>query len=163
MTTMTIPRVYAVLDALAGAGCPYWIGGGWGVDALVGRQTRAHRDLDLALPADQESAALEALAALGYLVETDWRPVRVEVAEPGGGRVDLHPIVFDEDGAARQADLDGGSFHYPKECFTTGVIDGRRVPCLSAEQQVAFHDGYQPREVDVLDLRELNRLLAREP
>jgi lincosamide nucleotidyltransferase A/C/D/E len=44
---MSAPEVHAVLEALAAAGCPAWIGGGWGVDALVGYQTREHRDLDL--------------------------------------------------------------------------------------------------------------------
>jgi len=38
-------EVHAVLDALGTAGIPTWVAGGWGVDALAGRQTRAHRDL----------------------------------------------------------------------------------------------------------------------
>ena len=33
-----------ILDALKGAGVPCVIGGGWGVDALVGHQTRRHHD-----------------------------------------------------------------------------------------------------------------------
>lgn len=28
-------------------GIRYWLDGGWGVDALVGRQTREHRDVDI--------------------------------------------------------------------------------------------------------------------
>ncbi|MGA1371782.1 MAG: nucleotidyltransferase domain-containing protein, partial [Pseudomonadales bacterium] len=37
--------------ALAGAGVDIWIDGGWAVDALVGRQTRPHNDLDIAVEA----------------------------------------------------------------------------------------------------------------
>lgn len=37
-------------------------------------------------------------------------PVRVELARPGMGWVDLHPVVFDATGHGRQADLDGGHF-----------------------------------------------------
>src|SRR5919107_2028777 len=123
---MSASEVYAVLDALAAVGCRVWIGGGWGVDALVGYQTRGHRDLDLAVDADQEAAALVALGKLGYVIETDWRPVRVEVVAAGRGRVDIHPVTFDEAGDGRQADLDGGFFRHPAGCFPLGHIPGRR-------------------------------------
>src|SRR4051794_40112845 len=153
-------EVLRVLRALEQAGCRAWVGGGWGVDALAGRQTRPHRDVDLALDAGGEAAALAALAGLGYAVETDWRPVRVElVAGDGERRVDLHPVEFDGRGNGRQADLDGGHFDYPAECFISGgSIGGVRVPCLSAAQQRRFHAGYQPRDVDLHDLALLERL-----
>lgn len=35
-----------------------WIGGGWGVDALVGEETREHRDLGLMHRHEQERALL---------------------------------------------------------------------------------------------------------
>lgn len=157
--------VHAVLDALAAAGCPCWISGGWGVDALVGRRTRPHRDLDLAIDAAREADAMRALEALGYTVETDWRPVRVELVAPGEGRVDLHPVVFEGDGAGdgRQAGLDGAWFDYPRGDLTTGAIGGRTVPCISARLQVTFHEGYEPRDVDVMDLRRLYELIADGP
>lgn len=38
-----------MIDQLTAAGIRVWVDGGWGVDALVGRQTRHHDDLaDLA-------------------------------------------------------------------------------------------------------------------
>lgn len=151
-------EVHRVLDALAAAGCRAWVGGGWGVDALVGRQTRLHRDLDLALDATGEAVALGALAALGYAVETDWRPVRVELAAPGGRWVDLHPVAFDAAGRGTQAGLGGATFDYPVGCLVTGVVGGREVGCLSVAQQVAFHAGYPPRDVDLADLALLRRL-----
>jgi lincosamide nucleotidyltransferase A/C/D/E len=154
-------QVHAVLAALDAAGCPCWISGGWGVDALVGRQTRAHRDLDLAVDAGREAAAMRALEALGYTVETDWRPVRVEVVGPGDGRVDLHPVVFGSDGNGRQAGLDGAWFDYPRADLTTGVIDGRTVPCISPRLQLIFHQGYAPRAVDLADIRLLEQVASR--
>jgi lincosamide nucleotidyltransferase A/C/D/E len=149
---MSASDVSAVLDTLTAAGARVWVGGGWGVDALVGRQTRPHRDLDLAVDSTAVEAVLHALARLGYAVETDGRPVRVEVAAPGGRWVDLHPVVFDEAGNGAQADLDGGVFTYPASSFVTGTIAGREVGCLSVQQQVRFHSGYEPREVDLADL-----------
>lgn len=153
-------EVHTVLDTLAAAGCPAWISGGWGVDALVGEQTRPHRDLDLAVPAEHEAAALRALTRLGYVVETDWRPVRVEMIADRRGRVDLHPLTFDESGDGHQAGLDGSSFRWPRECFTSGTIAGRPVDCISVEQQLLFHSGYEPRDVDEADLALLHRLAA---
>ncbi len=97
---MLARSVLEVVSALSDAGCRAWIAGGWGVDALAGQQTREHRDLDLALDASGEEAALQALAALGYVIETDWRPARVELAAPGERWVDLHPVVFDASGTA---------------------------------------------------------------
>jgi lincosamide nucleotidyltransferase A/C/D/E len=157
---MSAPEVHAVLEALTAAGCAAWIGGGWGVDALVGYQTRGHRDLDLAVDADQEAAALVALGKLGYIIETDWRPVRVEVVAAGRGRVDVHPVTFDEMGDGRQAHLDGGFFLYPAGCFTIGTIAGRGVNCLTIAQQLRFHSGYQPRDIDHADLALLHGLTA---
>ena len=124
-----------MLAALDMAGCRCWVGGGWGIDALVGQPTRLHRDLDLALNAEDERGAIEVLQQRGYVIETDCRPVRVELVEEGGGRVDLHPVAFDADGHGSQQDLDGGTLAYPPSAFTTGRLGGIAVGCLSIEQQ----------------------------
>ncbi|MGH3632049.1 MAG: nucleotidyltransferase domain-containing protein [Sciscionella sp.] len=155
---MRLSEVRAVLTGLREANCQLWIAGGWGVDALVGRQTRPHRDLDLAVDAKDETAALDALGRLGYIVETDWRPVRVELIAANRGWVDLHPVAFDRTGHGRQTDLAGGHFEYPPEAFTVGTLDGVAVPCLSRGQQVRFHRGYEPRPADLHDLKQLERL-----
>ncbi len=157
---MTAAEVVAVLDALAAAGCPAWLEGGWGVDALAGRQTRAHRDLDLAVDATQEAAVLAALGDLGYAVETDERPTRVELAAPGRGWVDVHPVTFDADGTGIQVGPHGERWVYPAACFTTGTVAGRAVGCISAMQQIAWRSGYELRAVDHHDLAVLHRLVA---
>jgi lincosamide nucleotidyltransferase A/C/D/E len=158
---MDLGEVLGVLADLTEAGCSVWVAGGWGVDALVGRQTRSHRDLDVALDARNETAALRALERRGYRVETDRRPVRVELVAEGRGWVDVHPVVFDVTGHGRQADLGGGQFDYPPEAFDQGALGGVRVPCLSREQQLLFHTGYEPRAIDLLDLALIERLTSR--
>ena len=155
---MDVPEVHTTLARLEEAGCSVWVAGGWGVDALVGHQTRPHRDLDLAVDARDESRAVAVLRRDGYQIETDWRPVRVELVAPNRGWVDLHPVVFGVDGHGRQADLGGGHFEYPPDGFAEGVIAGRRVRCLSAEQQRRFHEGYDPRDIDLHDLAILRGL-----
>ena len=61
-------EVGRVLDALDAAGVRAWVEGGWGIDALVGRSTREHDDLDLAVDAGAGGfdAAVAALETLGY-------------------------------------------------------------------------------------------------
>jgi lincosamide nucleotidyltransferase A/C/D/E len=154
-------EVIGVLADLAEAGCAVWVAGGWGVDALVGRQTRLHRDLDLAVDARNETVALRVLERRGYRVETDWRPIRVELIAEGRGWVDVHPVDFDATGHGRQADIGGGQFAYPPEAFDRGSLDGVCVPCLSRDQQLLFHTGYEPRAIDLLDLAQLERLTSR--
>jgi lincosamide nucleotidyltransferase A/C/D/E len=155
MDDMDLDQVMTVLRSLDAVGIRYWVAGGWGVDILVGRQTREHRDLDLAVDmtgADDERRALAALAGLGFVVETDWRPTRVELRAPDDQWVDVHPVVFDEHGEGRQADLDGGWFEYPPHALTTAVIGDTVVACLSSAQQLRFHEGYPPRDIDLHDV-----------
>ncbi|MFE7625069.1 nucleotidyltransferase domain-containing protein [Streptomyces sp. NPDC057509] len=156
MLTVTGDGVLEVLDALREVDADVWIGGGWGIDALLGRETRPHQDLDLMHRYEQEPAVVAALAEVGFAESLDWRPVRFVVSDAGGREIDLHPLVFAADGSATQASLEPGRpFVYPAACFVTGMVQHRTVPCLSAEQQVYFHQGYEPRDRDLHDMARL--------
>jgi lincosamide nucleotidyltransferase A/C/D/E len=105
-----------------------WIAGGWGVDALVGHQTRIHSDLDLAVDVTQMALdhLLQAFGRHGYGVEADWRPSRVALVAGGARQVDVHPIVFDAQGTGWQANVEGQEqFRYPEDAFAQGLIDGQ--------------------------------------
>jgi lincosamide nucleotidyltransferase A/C/D/E len=158
--TMPCTEVLAVLRALDEAGCWVAVEGGWGVDALAGRQTRPHRDVDLDVDAAQERATLVVLEGMGYAIETDWRPNRVELVAPGRGRVDVHPLTFDAEGNGVQAGLNGERYLYPAASFVTGHIDGWAVRCLSVEQQIEWHTGYELRASDHADLAVLHTLAS---
>lgn len=153
-----ITEVLTVLRSLDAARVRYWLEGGWGVDALIGHQTRPHRDLDIDVDATQETLVLGVLHELGYVIETDWRPNRVELVAPGRGWVDLHPLRIDDDGSARQAALDGGYHEFPASYFTVGRLGDRTVPCVTKEAQIAFRGGYEPRPVDHHDLEVLESI-----
>lgn len=158
---MRAADVIEVLERLDEARVRHWVAGGWGVAALAERQTRAHRDLDLAVQADDLVRCLAVLAALGYLPETDQRPARIELGAPDHRWVDLHPVKFGQDGHGRQEGLNGTYFDYPPGAFTFGSIGGRPIPCLSAAQQRQFRTGYELRPQDVHDLAELDALEER--
>jgi lincosamide nucleotidyltransferase A/C/D/E len=150
---MDAGTVLRVLDAVRPA--EVWLAGGWGIDALLGHRTREHRDLDLLHRREQEDAVLAALAALGYRETLNLRPVRFVLSD-GAGELDLHPLVFADDGSAVQAaDDHGRTFPYPAGRFVTGRILGVPVPCISVAQQIFFHQGYAPQPHDLADMRHL--------
>jgi lincosamide nucleotidyltransferase A/C/D/E len=155
---MTLDQMLAVLDTVGSVGCRFWIEGGWGVDALAGRQTRLHRDVDVDIDGIFEDQVLMALEEMGYAIESDWRPNRVELAAPGKGWVDVHPLVIDDEGNARQAALGGGWHEFPRSFFVVGRLGDASVPCFSIEAQRLFHSGYELREVDQHDLAVLDQL-----
>lgn len=64
----------------------------------------------------------------------------------------------DDTGHGRQAGLDGGYFDYPGDAFGDGMLRGVRVACLSRDQQIRFHSGYEPRAIDLHDLELLREM-----
>ncbi|MER5214606.1 amino acid transporter [Streptomyces sp. NPDC002838] len=108
-----------------------------------------------------EAAVMAALSGMGFAESLDWRPIRFVVTDLDGREIDLHPLVFAEDGSAAQASFEPERpFMYPSSCFVTGVISGTTVPCLSAEQQVYFHQGYEPTDRDCHDMAQLRRVFG---
>jgi lincosamide nucleotidyltransferase A/C/D/E len=66
--------VVEVLESLTVAHVPWWVAGGWGVDALVGEQTRMHDDVDVMVPGDALPTAEACLAALHRVCGTPLPP-----------------------------------------------------------------------------------------
>jgi lincosamide nucleotidyltransferase A/C/D/E len=148
-------EVIAVLHALDVAGIRAGITGGWGIDALLRRQTRPHRDLDLGVPAESVDAAIEALGEIGYALVLDERPARLEL-HGARGQVDLHPIAWDDAGHGVQTGFDGRVFEYPPGSLdAVGEISNLAVRCGTPELQWAFHQGYTPGEHDLRDMAAL--------
>jgi lincosamide nucleotidyltransferase A/C/D/E len=158
----SVENVLRILDVLEKAGVPASIGGGWGIDALVGRQTRPHSDIDLCVPAEQSDAAAGALATLGFEMTVDERPTRFVMAGVGLGSIDLHPLRFLADGTARLAAPEGSEYVFPVGSLdANGTIGGRTVRCFTPEQQLAAHSGYDHAEDDIWDLALLREIEDR--
>lgn len=136
------------------------IAGGWGVDALVARETRLHRDLDVLFPADLVDGLVQDLARFDFEVVTDWRPVRVELMNNRmDAIVDTHPALGDGAGGFWQHGLEATRFAYPATSITTGKIAGRSVLCLDAHKQLELHDGYVLGDKDRRDITVLTELV----
>ena len=154
-------EVLHVLDQLMAEGIVAWVDGGWGVDALLGRQTRHHSDLDLVIDAAALSRFNAVLLAEGFEVVRDWLPTAIAFRHPDGRAIDLHPAELTPDGGGDQVQRDGEKrFHYAAP--TVGRIGSRSVSCCTVETQIASHLGYQPNEDDVADMEALAAKFGRE-
>lgn len=123
---MRAEEAVALYTLLTGRGVRVWVGGGWGIDALLGEQTRPHKDLDALVPLDDLVTLASVLTDRGFTHKEFWgenrwvaHPLRLPVisrAHGGGSEVVTAFVV--RDGAGRELDihvltLDGRSYGIP--------------------------------------------------
>lgn len=154
---MRAHEVILIVDWLEGADVIYQVNGGWGVDGLVGRQTRPHRDLDVFIDTEHVTGFMSWLYSRGYRLVEDWRPVRVELCGPRG-RVDVHPMRIDAAGDGFQQGLGDEVFVHAARDRTVGRIGGQAVVVASKKRLRELREGYVPRAVDHHDLQQLDQL-----
>lgn len=175
---MNAQDVLELYTALREQGVQIWIDGGWGIDALLERQTRAHKDLDAFVAFDQLPTMTAALSRRGFGLKQIWgenrwlrheQPVLLiesgesagEVAtafvlnDPLGREIDVHVLHIDDHGCATPA-WDCGMSFSPDALTGYGLIAGSPVECLSAAMHMRTHTGYQLQAKDIQDLRLLH-------
>ncbi|MGH3188642.1 MAG: nucleotidyltransferase domain-containing protein [Streptosporangiaceae bacterium] len=151
----------AILDELAAEGVQGWLAGGWGVDALLGRQTRPHNDIDLVISADEPAFKQidQALGREGFWFVGTFHHPGIPIPwchtwrHHAGAKVEVLPVPLTKPPFA--TDTPGGV----GQPFAEGSIDGRPVPCISAELQLLLHEGYRQREADNHDVALLRAYL----
>src|SRR5512136_1761367 len=76
------------------------IDGGWGVDALLGEQTRSHSDLDIAIEHKDAAQVRALLEARGYqdVPRDDTRECNFVLGDERGHQIDIHSYTFDPAG-----------------------------------------------------------------
>lgn len=129
-----------------------FVDGGWGIDALLGEQTRKHGDLDIALPHKYVPKLRELLEARGYkdVPRNDTRDCNFVLGDDKGHEVDVHSYTFDEDGN----NIFGVAYE-PRHLTGIGSINGYSVKCIPADVMVEFHSGYELDENDYHDVKAL--------
>jgi len=152
---MSEDAVVQLLQLFEQHGIEVFVDGGWGVDALLGKQTRVHGDLDIALQHKDVPHLRLLLEARGYkdVIRTDTRDCNFVMGDDSGHEIDFHSYTFDAHGT-----LVFG-VEYPLDSLTgSGSIQGYPVKCISAEWMVKFHAGY---ELDENDYRDVSALCER--
>jgi lincosamide nucleotidyltransferase A/C/D/E len=151
----------------------YWVVGGWGVDALLGRCTREHKDLDVLLVVSQHARVWRLLLDHAYVLAYRWeenldlpgellagevQPTAYVVEDPSGRQVDIH--VLDDDGPDLVPLWSTDRAFIPGALDAEGTIDGVRVPCMSAQMQLVAHEGYELPDAHLADVGQLRQLVA---
>lgn len=125
--------------------------GGWGVDALLGCQTRDHNDIDLFIDERDGADFIGELSKSGFreTLRPYTTPAHTCWEDEAGRIVDLHLFRRNTDGSYL---FEGET--YPAEVFSaTGSIGGKEVRCIPAQEQVLFHLGYEHDQNDVRDVQ----------
>jgi len=154
IVSVTSKDVVELYEELARLDVEIWIDGGWGVDALLGRQTRHHKDLDIAIQQKDLPAFHNLLEQNGY-IETrpeDAKPWNFVLADRNAREVDVHVIVLDADGNGLYGPIEKGVMYPAASLAGTGTIDEHPVRCISPEWMVKFHSGYELEEKDFKDV-----------
>ena len=178
MKSVSANEVADLYRALLEEGVQLWLGGGWGVDALLQRETRPHKDLDALIAFSDLPALARSLSQRGFTFKEVWeenlwtpfpellaligrpRPANESevatafVLEKTSLELDIHVVRFDEHGRATPAWA--SDFVFSAGAFQgVGEIAGTAVRCLSVETQIRLRTGYALQEKDTQDLRSL--------
>jgi lincosamide nucleotidyltransferase A/C/D/E len=150
-----------------------WLDGGWAVDAVLGYQTRPHKDLDIILRVSDLPKLRKVLEGEGFEVQNSGTESNFVMSDRRGSEVDVHAIAFDQEGNGVYRMENGSNWIFPAAGFGgSGIVNGISVRCLSPETQVLCHaHGYPPTEKDFRDMEllearfgvELPQHLRRKP
>lgn len=151
---MELESLIRLCHILEGAKLSFWIDGGWGVDALLGRQTRPHSDLDLAVRRSDLKRFQQVLEPHGFrradrAESPDWNWV---LLHPHGEAVDLHGFDFDQQGNGILGDPKDNAMYPSGALEGVGSLGNIRVNCIAAPFVLNFRNGFPPRDVDHHDV-----------
>jgi lincosamide nucleotidyltransferase A/C/D/E len=147
---MTAEDVVEFVKLLSEKNIHVVIDGGWGVDALLGEQSRRHSDLDIAVQHKDVPAIRSFLEAKGFsdVERDDTRECNFVMGDAHGHQIDFHSFTFDSKGRV----IFG--LEYPRESLNgEGLISDIPVNCITPEWMVKFHSGYKLDDNDYHDVK----------
>lgn len=151
---MTPADVLEIIALLESNGIDVWLDGGWGVDALLGEQTRPHGDLDIAVRHRDVPLLRTLLGTRGYrdVPREDTKDWNFVLGDGQGHEVDVHSFTLDAEGRHVYG------IEYPADSLTgIGSVNGRAVKCIAAEHAARFRTGFELRETDIQDVQALHK------
>jgi lincosamide nucleotidyltransferase A/C/D/E len=168
VAVMTAAQASQIVESASAAGVQIWLMGGWGIDALLGRETREHHDLDILVSTTDLPALDSWLEESGFGRAYEWEenaPIDLDgglwdtafVAHHRDGReIDVHAIRI-EGHSVSLATKDPWVLP-SRPLDAAGTIGGRVVPCVTPEAQRAMHRGYELPQKHREDLHRLDHL-----
>ncbi|SRR5258708_2387456 len=152
---MEASAVLELYNTLTHNGISIWIDGGWGVDALLGEQTRDHEDVDIVMQDKDVPKLRKILQEQNYkdIKRDDTSAWNFVLGDDKGHTVDVHVFTFDVDGNGIYGSR--GAIFPAVSLTGSGMINGESVQCISPEYVVKFHTGYKLDENDIKDVTAL--------
>ena len=126
-----------------------YLDGGWGVDALLKRESRIHNDIDLFVELKHYHDYIYVIKQHGFEeVNTDYTTDGHTVWKDDKQRIiDLHCFEFTDDGIVYEGDI------FPSKTFSgIGKVGDITVSCIEPLSQVMLHLGYEHDKNDVHDV-----------
>jgi lincosamide nucleotidyltransferase A/C/D/E len=169
---MAVQDVLALQAPVLRRGVEWCIVGGWGVDALLGEQTRPHKDLDVLVRLDQLRTTLDVLRAQDMQHAYSWEEnlllngpgdltglsTAFVMTDTDGREIDIH--VYEEGGSHIRPLWATHRVLTPPDLAAQGVIGGEPVTCMTPQRQLEFHRGYELPDAQQLDVARLRRLIG---
>ena len=151
---MTAEDVLNVIHLLTQNGIEIIIDGGWAVDALLGKQTRPHQDLDLAVFHKDVPKIRTLFEERGYqeVIRDDSWECNFVLGDNQGHLIDFHSCTFDGEGN------NNFGVKYPYESLQgSGIIADQPVSCIPPDWLVKFRTDYELDNNDYQDVKLLCR------
>lgn len=151
LTTTDVTRFYLAMKRI---GVQLWLDGGWGVDALLEKQTRNHGDIDIVIQKKDVDKCVEYLKKLCYepIERSDSTDFNFMLGNGDAQFVDLHVIEFDEHSNGVYGSKQNGKVYPAESLRGKGSINGVQVQCISPEWVLQFRAGYELRQKDRDDI-----------
>ncbi len=173
---VTAKDAIKIYKKLTTNGIKVWLTGGWGIDALLGKQTRSHKDLDVIMLLDDVVRMRELLRSEGYVKEELWSENQLATDTNGnetatafvlidreGREFDVHAMTIDDQGNGIPAWKEAKDFIFKrKDLVGVGMIAGVAVQCITAESQITCHTGYELSEKQRNDIELLREKYGME-
>jgi lincosamide nucleotidyltransferase A/C/D/E len=173
---MSANQVAALQRRLSDRGLDWCVVGGWGVDALLGEQTREHKDLDVLLPLVALHGTLELLQDEGFRLAHTWSesrplagsapllnepiPSAFVLTDAEAREVDVHVYDVVDERIVNLWDTD--RVLAPDDLDAAGAIGGIEVRCMTAAMQVVCHQGYDLPLAHAQDVRRLQQRIRQD-
>jgi len=152
-SNMPAEAVLEFVQLLADHNIVVILDGGWAVDALIGKQTRPHEDLDIAVFHKDVPRIRVLLEERGFVEiprDDSWE-CNFVYGNQVGHLIDNHSCTFDEQGE----NIFGVA--YTHEAFSgSGMIDGYPVRCVPPGLLMKYHTGYPLDNNDFHDVKQLS-------
>jgi hypothetical protein len=166
-TSRQFDVILEIRQTLGDAGIAWWLFGGWGLDASIGRVTRSHSDIEFWVARTDGDSTRDALVTSGF-VALDTKPLE-ESREFTRYGVVLSSAFFDtQPDQSFRPQGRWSDWVFPAGSFgdSLGRLGEVSVPTMSVEGMIAMKEQYaflrngKPlREKDVRDMALLRQLI----